>query len=125
MKKTVFVKPIKSTIVPPHSEYIFPVKLDEFEDGSTVLLEPCTLNLSDQEIAGCKTVCKVQNKTGVFRVLNPTALPVFLKSRKAKATARLIDEDECYIFSEDEHAVNISCMNPSATCDFSSAKDIQ
>ena len=90
-------------IIPPHSEAIVPVKLSGFPDNSVVLIEP-RLNLSDLSLVGGKNLCTVENSKGVYRLMNPTNLPVFLTSHQRLAKVCLVDNNSVFDMQEPNEA---------------------
>jgi len=86
----VLATPTKEVIVPPHSEMVFSVRVPGIPDNSTVLLEPVLSLGKNVTLSGSKSVCTVNNGVGLYMVLNPTALPVFLKPSTKVAKAHLL-----------------------------------
>ena len=88
--QTCFAYTTKEVIVPPHSEMVIPVRISGFANNSIVLIEP-KLNLGDLNLAGGKNITRVTNSKGVYRLMNPTNLPVFLSSNQRLAKVNLVD----------------------------------
>ena len=108
--QTSFAYTTKEVIIPPQSEAIVPIRISGFADNSVVLIEQ-KLNLSDISLVGGKNFCTVENSKGVYRLMNPTNLPVFLKSNQRLAKVSLVDNtsvfdmkepNEAYVFSMGE-----------------------
>ncbi|XP_053405096.1 uncharacterized protein LOC128558877 [Mercenaria mercenaria] len=91
LAKTDFGKTLTSHVIPPHSEFILPLKTNKFKDGATVLCEP-PQNLVKDELAGGKCLSTVVDGKIQYRLMNPTALPVFLKSN---ARVSVLSEINC------------------------------
>ena len=100
---TSIVYPTQEVIVPPHSEIIVPAKVSGFPNQSTILLEPL-LRLSDSNLAGSKCISVVNNGRCVYRLMNPTNLPVFLKPYHRLAKASLIHTNSIFAFDTDTEA---------------------
>ena len=96
-------KTINSVILQPHSETILPVKIHNFSPGTTVILEPSHILQSKFSVGGSKTVTYLDdNHMGIYRLLNPTSLPVYLKSNLQIAAAQLVNfEDVHYLQQQD------------------------
>lgn len=75
--KTAFAKTFTGHVVPPHSEYALTLKVNKFEDGDVVLCEP-PKHLEKDELAGGKCLSVVLNGKVLYRVMNPTAVPIFI-----------------------------------------------
>ena len=101
--QTGIVYPQAEVIVPPHSEVIIPTKVSGFPNQSTILLEPI-LRLSDNSLAGSKCITVVQNGKCVYRLMNPTNLPVFLKTNRRIAKASLVDTEAIHDFNTENEA---------------------
>ena len=108
--QTAFAYTTKEVIIPPHSEAIVPIRISGFANQSVVLIEP-KLNLSDISLVGGKNLCTVENSKGVYRLMNPTNLPVFLKANQRLAKVSSVDHNsvfdmkepnEAHVFSMDE-----------------------
>ena len=82
--QTCFAYTTREVIIPPHSEVVVPVRISGFPNNSVILIEP-KLNLSDLNLAGGKNICTVRNSKGVYRLMNPTNLPVFLGTNQRLA----------------------------------------
>ena len=100
---TSIVYPSQEVIVPPHSEIIVPAKVSGFPNRSTILLEP-VLRLSDSNLAGSKCISVVNKGRCVYRLMNPTNLPVFLKPNHRLAKASLIHTNSIFAFYTDTEA---------------------
>ena len=96
---TSFAYTTREVIIPPHSEAIVPVKLSGFPDNSVVLIEP-RLNLSNLSLVDGKNLCTVENSKGVYRLMNPSNLPVFLTSRQRLAKVCLVDNNWVFDMQE-------------------------
>jgi hypothetical protein len=107
---TSFAKSVEETIILPHSETLIPVRID-MPSESIVLLEP-NKTLIGRNIAGGRTVIQIENSKGVYRMINPTSAPVFIKKNQTIAKAVLIDNSSVSVL-EDYQSANIS--NVSAT----------
>ena len=90
-------------IVPPHSEALVPVRISGFANNSVVLTEP-KLNLSDISLVSGKNLCTVENSKGVYRLMNPTNLPVFLKSNQRLAKVSLVEGNSVFDLKEPNEA---------------------
>ena len=101
--QTSFAYTTKEVIIPPHSEAIVPIRISGFADNSVVLIEP-KLNLSDISLVGGKNLCTVENSKGVYRLMNPTNLPVFLKSNQRLAKVSLVDNTSVFDMKEPNEA---------------------
>lgn len=101
--QTSFAYTTKEVIVPPHSEAIVPVRISGFANHSTVLIEP-KLNLSDMSLAGGKNLCTIENSKGMYRLMNPTNLPVFLKANQRLAKVSLVDSSTVFDMKEPNEA---------------------
>ena len=119
---TSIVFPTEEVIVPPHSEVIIPVKISGFPNHSTVMLEP-VLRLSDSSLAGSKSLSVVKNGRCVYRLMNPTNLPVFLKPNHRLAKASLIDPKSVYAFETDNQA-NVFSLNSDSKTDSQNYENI-
>ena len=91
--KTALAKTLSSIVVPPQSEYIFPVKIDKFGDGETVICEPPKY-LAKDEVVGGKCVVKISNGRAHYRLMNPTLQPVFIKQNSTVAVVTEIIKSE-------------------------------
>ena len=100
---TNIVYPTHEVIIPPHSEVIVPAKVTGFPNQTTVLLEPF-LRLSDSNLAGSKCISVVNNGRCVYRLMNPTNLPVFLKPNQRLAKASYIPSESIFSFDNDTEA---------------------
>ena len=100
---TNIVYPTHEVIIPPHSEVIVPAKVTEFPNQTTVLLEPF-LRLSDSNLAGSKCISVVNNGRCVYRLMNPTNLPVFLKPNQRLAKASYLSSESIFSFDNDTEA---------------------
>ena len=100
---TNIVYPTQEVIIPPHSEVIVPAKVTGFPNQTTVLLEPF-LRLSDSNLAGSKCISVVNNGRCVYRLMNPTNLPVFLKPNQRLAKASYISSESIFSFDNDTEA---------------------
>ena len=116
--QTCFAYTSREVIVPPHSEVLVPVRISGFPNNSVVLIEP-KLNLSDLNIAGGKNVCKIQNSKGVYRLMNPTNLPVFLSANHRLAKVQLVDNQSIFKLKENSsvHIMGLSTDSGSKTSD--------
>ena len=76
LSKTDFGKTSQTHIVPPHSEYLLSLKTNKFKDGEEVLCEP-PKHLAKDELAGGKCLSTVRDGHVQYRLMNPTALPVY------------------------------------------------
>ena len=101
--QTSFAYTTKEVIIPPHSEAIVPIRISGFADNLVVLIEP-KLNLSDISLVGGKNLCTVENSKGVYRLMNPTNLPVFLKSNQRLAKVSLVDNASVFDMKEPNEA---------------------
>ena len=100
---TSIVYPTEEVIVPLHSEIFIPTKVSGFPNQSTVLLET-VLRLSDNSLAGSKCLSVVENSRCVYRLMNPTNLPIFLKTNHRLAKASLVDTKSIYDFGTETEA---------------------
>ena len=100
---TSFAYTTKEVIIPPHSEAIVPIRISGFANNSVVLIEP-KLNLSDISLVGGKNLCTIENSKGMYRLMNPTNLPVFLKSNQRLAKASLVDNTSVFDMKEPNEA---------------------
>ena len=89
--KTDFGKTVTSHVIPPHSEYLLSLKTNKFRDGEVVLCEP-PKHLAKDELAGGKCLSTVKDSLVQYRLMNPTALPVFLK---ANTRISVLSEADC------------------------------
>lgn len=104
--QTSWATTLTEVIVPPHCEVIVPVRISKIPSESLVLLEP-RMNLQDLDLAGGKTVIKVQNSKGAYRLINPTSVPVFLSARQREAKASLIDDPSTISVLLEPNSANI------------------
>ena len=116
--QTCFAYTTREVIVPPHSEVLVPVRISGFPNNSVVLIEP-KLNLNDLNIAGGKNVCKIQNSKGVYRLMNPTNLPVFLSANQRLAKVQLVDNQSIFELKENSsvHVMGLSSDSGSRALD--------
>ena len=101
--QTAFAYTTKEVIIPPHSEAIVPIRISGFANQSVVLIEP-KLNLSDISLVGGKNLCTVENSKGVYRLMNPTNLPVFLKANQRLAKVSSVDLNSVFDMKEPNEA---------------------
>ena len=78
--KTALAKTIDILVIPPQSEYVFPVKINKFQDGETVICEPPKY-LAKDEVAGGKRLTTISGGKGLYQLMNPTFLPFFYKTK--------------------------------------------
>ena len=102
-RRTGIASTTTEVIVPPHSEIVIPVNITKFNNKSVVLLEPL-LQLSDQKLSGGKSVVTINNGKGVYRLLNPSSLPIFLKRRSQIAKVSLVDDSSISKLQEPSQA---------------------
>ena len=116
--QTCFARTTKEVVVPPHNEVIIPVRVSGFADNSLIVLEP-KLNLSDLNLAGGKTICTVTDSKALYRLMNPTNLPVFLGKGQRLAKANLVDPKSVFDLKEPNstHVMGISTDGNSKTWD--------
>ena len=112
--QTSFAYTTKEVIVPPHSEVLVPVRISGFANNSVVLIEP-KLNLSDLSLAGGKNLCTVVNSKGVYRLMNPTNLPVFLSSNQRLGKVSMIDSKSVFDLKEPSQAEILNFSHTSKT----------
>ena len=112
--QTSFAYTTKEVIVPPHSEVLVPVRISGFANNSVVLIEP-KLNLSDLSLAGGKNLCTVVNSKGVYRLMNPTNLPVFLSSNQRLGKVSMIDSRSVFDLKEPSQAEILNFSHTSKT----------
>ena len=62
------------------------MKLDKFQENEVVIFEP-PKHLAKDELVGGKCLVTISNSKAVYRVMNPTNMPVFLKSNSVVAVA--------------------------------------
>ena len=102
--KTALAKTIDSLVIPPQSEYVFPVKINKFQDGETVICEPPKY-LAKDEVAGGKCLTTVSGGKGLYRLMNPTLLPVFIKPNSTVAVVtEIINKDIQRVTDTHPHA---------------------
>ena len=99
--QTCFAYTTREVIVPPHSEVIVPVRISGFPNNSVILIKP-KLNLSDLNLAGVKNICTVRNSNGMYRLMNPTNLPVFLGTNQRLAKVNLVDSQSIFDLKESQ-----------------------
>ena len=116
--QTCFAYTTREVIIPPHSEVVVPVRISGFPNNSVILIEP-KLNLSDLNLAGGKNICTVKNSKGVYRLMNPTNLPVFLGTNQRLAKVNLVDSQSIFDLKESQstQVMGISTDNSSETLD--------
>ena len=116
--QTCFAYTTREVIIPPHSEVVVPVRISGFPNNSVILIEP-KLNLSDLNLAGGKNICTVRNSKGVYRLMNPTNLPVFLGTNQRLAKVNLVDSQSIFDLKESQstQVMGISTDNSSETLD--------
>ena len=90
-------------IVPHQSEVLVLVRISGFANNSVVLIEP-KLNLSDLSLAGGKNLCTVVNSKGVYRLMNPTNLPVLLSPNQRSAKVSWVDSKSVFDLKEPSQA---------------------
>ena len=114
--QTCFAYTTKEVIVPPHSEMVIPVRISGFANNSVVLIEP-KLNLGDLDLAGGKNITTVTNSKGVYRLMNPTNIPVFLSSNQRLAKVNLVDSQSIFDLNEPNstHVMGLSTDGRSET----------
>ena len=78
--KTDFGKTFNSHVIPPQCEYILPLKTNKFKDGDIVLCEP-PQSLVKEELVGGKCLARVADGKVHYHLMNPTSLPIFLKTK--------------------------------------------
>ena len=102
--KTALAKTIDSLVIPPQSEYVFPVKINKFQDGETVICKPPKY-LAKDEVAGGKCLTTVSGGKGLYRLMNPTLLPVFIKPNSTVAVVtEIINKDIQRVTDTHPHA---------------------
>ena len=116
--QTCFAYTTREVIIPPHSEVVVPVRISGFPNNSVILIEP-KLNLSDLNLAGGKNICTVRNSKGVYRLMNPTNLPIFLGTNQRLAKVNLVDSQSIFDLKESQstQVIGISTDNSSETLD--------
>ena len=116
--QTCFAYTTREVIIPPHSEVVVPVRISGFPNNSVILIEP-KLNLSDLNLAGGKNIWTVRNSKGVYRLMNPTNLPVFLGTNQRLAKINLVDSQSIFYLKESQstQVMGISRDNSSETLD--------
>ena len=116
--QTCFAYTTREVIIPPHSEVVVPVRISGFPNNSVILIEP-KLNLSDLNLVGGKNICTVRNSKGVYRLMNPTNLPVFLGTNQRLAKVNLVDSQSIFDLKESQstQVMGISTDNSSETLD--------
>ena len=114
--QTCFAYTTKEVIVPPHSEMVIPVRISGFANNSVVLIEP-KLNLGDLDLAGGKNITTVTNSRGVYGLMNPTNIPVFLSSNQRLAKVNLVDSQSIFDLNEPNstHVMGLSTDGRSET----------
>ena len=75
------------------------MRISGFANNFVVLIEP-KLNLSDLSLAGGKNLCTVVNSKGVYRLMNPTDLPVFLSPNQRLAKVSWVDSKSVFDLKE-------------------------
>ena len=78
MAKTALTKTVDSLVIPTQSEYDFPVKINKFQESKTLICEPPKY-LVKNEVAGGKCLGTLSGGKGLYRLMKPTLLPVFIK----------------------------------------------
>lgn len=76
--KTCLARTLISHVIPPHSEYTLSLKVNKFQNGDIVLCEP-PKHLAKDELAGGKCLSVVSDGNVLYRLMNPSSVPVFLK----------------------------------------------
>ena len=89
MAKTALAKTIDSLVIPPQSEYDFPVKINKFQESKTFICEPPKY-LVKNEVAGGKCLGTLSGGKGLYRLMKPTLLPVFIKPNLTFAVVKEI-----------------------------------
>ena len=101
--KTDFAKTTSSHVIPPHSEYILSLKTNKFMDGDIVLCE-APQTLVKEDIVGGKCLSRVVVGRVTYRLMNPTALPIFLKPHsRISVLTEPSDSDITQITSSDSN----------------------
>ena len=75
---TGLARPLKRTVIQPHSETVIPIKISRLSHQQTTLFEPTNL-LTRKKLAGAKAVLSVNHGRGFCRILNPMSSPVTLR----------------------------------------------
>ena len=89
LAKTALGKTIDSLVIPPQSEYILPVKINKFQDSKTLICE-LRKYLVKNEVAGGKCLSTLLGGKGLYRLMKPTLLPVFIKPNLTVAVVKEI-----------------------------------
>ena len=71
-------RPVRHTVIQPHSETVFPIRISRVPNKETVMFEPVNL-LTKKKLAGAKSIIKVNKGRRFCKVLNPLSSPVPLK----------------------------------------------
>lgn len=74
---TGLARPLKHTVIHPHSETVIPIRISRIPHQETALFEPANL-LTRKKLAGAKSILNVHNGRGFCRILNPLSSPVTL-----------------------------------------------
>lgn len=102
---TTMAETVNHIILEPHSETILPVKIPNYSPGATVILEPSHTLQSKFSVAGGRTVTYLDdNQIGIYRVLNPTNLPVYLKCNLQIAAAQPVNFEDVHCLQQQEPA---------------------
>ena len=106
-------RPVRHTVIQPHSETVFPIRISRVPNQETVMFEPVNL-LTKKKLAGAKSIIKVNKGRGFCKVLNPLSSPVTLKPWQV--IGRLVPIHTDSIIEYDTETANSEPSVASATC---------
>ena len=89
MAKTALAKTIDSLVIPPQSEYVFPVKINKFQYSKTLSCEPPKY-LVKNEVAGGKCLGTLSGGKGLYWSMKTTLLSFFIKPKLTVAVVKEI-----------------------------------
>lgn len=95
--------------IPPNSEIQFKVRLPKMKNDSLVIIEPIESLTRHHGVAGGRSLSKVSNNAGIFRLLNPSQEEQIIPKDTVVGKFSLIDES--FIFDIDNKQPYIATVN--------------
>ena len=118
---TGLARPMKHTIIQPHSEMLIPIRISRIAHQQTSLFEPTNL-LIRNKLAGAKTILNINKGRGFCRVLNPLSSPVTQRPSHVIGTLCPIDTNTIIELDLEKNDAYPS-VNSAACSDKASDKD--
>lgn len=116
----------RPTQIPPQSQINVEVRVSRTQTGDEVLLEP-SASLNNRNLAGAKCLVKVEKRTAVISIINPSDEMVNLPADTVIATVSAVDKADVYKFDNDTvvldekiaECANVNVASPETNSDVS------